>query len=61
MFKVVDVVLVSLLLTLNMQSKLYETTTLGTTQKWSSWAGGPLIKNFYKTTTNQMWSFLAGF
>ena len=29
---------------MKIQSKLYKTTTLGTTQKWSSWAGGRLIK-----------------
>ena len=43
------------------QSNLYKATTLGTTQKWSSWAGGRLIEHLYKMTTNQMWSFLAGF
>ena len=43
-----------------LQSNLYKTTTLGTTQKWSSWTGGRLIKHPYKTTTNQIWSFLAG-
>ena len=26
------------------QSNLYKTTTLGTTQKWSSWTGGRLMK-----------------
>ena len=41
--------------------KLYKTTTLGTTQKWSSWAGGCLTKHLSKTTTNQIWSFLGGF
>ena len=40
---------------------LCKTTTLGTTQKWSSWAGGRLVKHLYKTTTDEMWSFLAGF
>ena len=29
--------------------------------KWSAWADSCLIKHLYKTTTNQMWSFLAGF
>ena len=43
------------------QSNLYKTTTIGTTQKGSSWTGDRLIKHLYKTTTNQMWSFLAGF
>ena len=43
-----------------LQSNLYKTTTIGTIQEWSSWAGGRLIKHFDKTTTNQMWSFLAG-
>ena len=32
------------------QSNLYKTTILGTTLKWSSWAGGYLIKHLYKTT-----------
>ena len=36
-------------------------TTLGTTQKWLSWAYGSLIKHLSKTATKQMWSFLAGF
>ena len=27
----------------------------------SSWTGGRLIKHLYKTTTDQMWWFLAGF
>ena len=44
-----------------MQSNLYKTTTLGTTQKWLPWAGGRFIKHLYKTATKQMWSFLAGF
>ena len=39
---------------------LYKMITLGTIQKWSSWAGGRLIKHLYKTPTNQMWSFLGG-
>ena len=43
------------------QPNLYKMTALRTTQKWLSWAGGCLIKHLYKTTTNQMWSFLAGF
>ena len=43
------------------QSNLYNMTTLGTTPKWSSWTGGGLMKHLYKTTTNQIWSFLAGF
>ena len=38
------------------QSNLYKTTTLGTTQEWLSWESGCLL---YKTTTNHMWSFLA--
>ena len=50
-----------LLLPQLLQSNLYKTTTLGTTQKWSSWAGGRLIKHLHKTTTKQMWSLLAGF
>ena len=41
------------------QSNLYKTTTLGTTQEWSLWAGGRLAKHLYKMTTNQMRSFLA--
>ena len=43
------------------QSNLYKTTTLGTTQKWSSWKSGCLIKNLHQATTNQIWLFLAGF
>ena len=34
---------------INLQSNLYKTT------------GGSLIKHLYKTTTNKIWSFLAGF
>ena len=37
-----------------LQSNLYKMTTLETTQKWSSWKGGHLIKNLYQTTTNQI-------
>ena len=37
------------------------TVLLGTTQKWSPWTSGCLIKHLYKMTTNQMWSFFAGF
>ena len=44
-----------------LQSNLYKRTTVGTTQKWLSWAGGCLIKHLYKMATNHMWSFLAGF
>ena len=44
-----------------LQSNLCKMTTLGTTQKWSSWAEGHLIKHLYKTANNQMWSLLAGF
>ena len=36
------------------QSNLYKITTLGTNQKWSSWAGGCLIKHLYKTATKQI-------
>ena len=43
---------------LYVQSNLYETTTLGTTQNWSSWTGGSLIEYLYKTTTNQIWFVL---
>ena len=43
------------------QSNLYNTTTLGTTQKWSFWTGGRLIKHHYKTTTKQIWPVVAGF
>ena len=46
---------------LERKSIMYKTTTLQTIQKWSLWKGGRLIKHFYKTTTNQMWSLLAGF
>ena len=31
--------------------KMYQMTILGTTQKWSSLAGGHLIKYHHKTTT----------
>ena len=41
------------------QWNLYKTTAIRTTQKWSSWTGGCLIKHLYKTITNQIWSFLA--
>ena len=52
----------SLLLTiLLLQSNLYKMTNIATTQKQPSWTGGCLIKHLYKTTTNQIWSFLAGF
>ena len=44
-----------------LQSYLYQTTTFGTTQNWSFWTGGRLIKHLYKTTINQIWSLLAGF
>ena len=40
---------------------MYKTTTLGTTQSWSSEAGGCLIKHLYKTATKQMGSFLVIF
>ena len=43
------------------QSNLYKTTTLGTTQKWLFWTGGCLIKHLYKMTANQIWLLLAGF
>ena len=46
---------------IHLLSNLYKTTTFGTTQKESSWTGGCLIKHLYKTTTNQIWSFLEGF
>ena len=36
------------------QSNLYKTTTLGTTQKWTFCMGGCLIKHLYKMTTNQL-------
>ena len=35
----------------NMLSNLYKTTTLGTTQKWLSWADDHLMKHLYKTQT----------
>ena len=44
-----------------LQSKLYKATTVGTTQKWSSYAGGHLKRHHYKRTTNQMLLFLGGF
>ena len=46
---------------LTVRSNLYKTTTPGTTQKWSSWTGGRLIKHLYKTTINQISLFLVGF
>ena len=45
----------------NILSNLYKMATLGTTRKWLSWKGGHLIKNLYQVTTNQIWSFVAGF
>ena len=39
-------------LVFELQSNLYKTITLGTTQKWSSWAGGCFIKHLHKTTAN---------
>ena len=45
---------------MSLQSNLCKTTTLGTTQKWSSWTGCHLIKHLYKTTTNLIWLFLTG-
>ena len=38
----------------DLQSNLYKTITLGTTQKWLSWTGGRLIKHLCKMTTNQI-------
>ena len=35
-----------------LQSNLYETTILGTTQKRSAWTDGRLIEHFDKMTTN---------
>ena len=46
---------------MSVQSNLYKMITLGTTQKLLSWGGGHFMKHLYKTTTKQMWSFLAGF
>ena len=45
---------------MDVQSNLYKTTTLGTTQKWLSWSGG-LIRQLHKKTIIQIWSFLAGY
>ena len=45
---------------MKLQSNQHKKITLATTQEWSSWEGGQLIKHLYKTTTNQMPSFLAG-
>ena len=42
------------------QSSLYKTTTLGTTQNWLPWAGGRLIKHLYQSTTDQMHSVHQG-
>ena len=47
--------------TREIQSNLYKTTSLGTIQKWLSWTDGCLIKHLSKVTTNQIWSFLAGY
>ena len=38
---------------IELQSNLYNTTTLETTQKRLSWTGGCLIKHLHKTTTCQ--------
>ena len=49
---------------LDLQSNLYKTKSGHSkvvTQKWSSWKGGRIVKHFSKTTTNKIWSFLAGF
>ena len=46
---------------MHIQQNLFKTTTFGTTQKWSSLAGGRLIKHLYETATKKMWSSLAGF
>ena len=43
------------------QSNLYNLTTLQVTQKWLSWTGVHLIKHLYKTISNQIKLFLAGF
>ena len=42
---------------LQLQSNLYKTSTLGTTQKWSYWTGGRLIKHLHKMTTAKCGSF----
>ena len=46
-----------------LQSNPYKMTTLGTTQKSLSWAGGHLIKHLHKLfiISKQIWSSLAGF
>ena len=44
-----------------LQSDLHKTITSRTTQKRSFWRGGRLIKHLYNTTTNQIWTFFAGF
>ena len=36
---------------MDVQSNLYKTTTLGTTQKWLSWSGG-LIRHLHKKDHN---------
>ena len=43
------------------QSNLYNRNTLETTQKWSSWTGGRLMKHLHEATTSQIWWFWAGF
>ena len=39
-----------------LQSNLYKTNTLGTTQKWPSRTDGSLLKHLHKTTIKKMWS-----
>ena len=46
------------------QSNLYKMTTFGTTQKWSSWKGGCLVKNYIKqprTKFDHFWQVLVFF
>ena len=42
-------------------SNLNKTTTVGTSQKWSLWTGGRLIKHLYKTTRNLTCRFWQAF
>ena len=45
----------------NVTAKPVRQPLLAPLQKWLSWTGGGLIKHLFKTTTNQIWLFLAGF
>ena len=40
---------------LELQSNLYKTITLATTQKWLSWTGDCLIKHLLQTKSGHSW------